>query len=78
MVHLAAFRNLAGARSDRRPSLMPTCRAQAAARSAIVRDEDEGHAARLMQVEKQVDDCRPIEAVEIAGRFIGEDQGRLD
>ena len=39
-----------------------------------MRDEDEGHAPRLVQVEEEVDDCRPIGAVEIAGRLVGKDQ----
>ena len=39
-----------------------------------MRDQDEGHPARLMQVEKEVDDLVAVHAVEIAGRLISEDQ----
>ena len=56
MVHLAAFRNLAR-RPFRQATILDADLPRASGGEVcVVRDEDEGHAARLMQVEEQVDD----------------------
>ena len=41
-----------------------------------MRDEDQSHPSRLVQIEQEVDDLFAIGAVEIAGRFVGKKQCR--
>ena len=41
-----------------------------------MRDEDQSHPSRLVQVEQEVDDLFAIDAVEIAGRFVGKERCR--
>ena len=42
-----------------------------------VRDHDQGHSARALQIEQKVQNCRCIGAVEIAGWLIGENERRI-
>jgi len=42
-----------------------------------VRDHDERRAPRALEVEQEIEDRRRIDAVEIAGRLVGKDEGRV-
>jgi hypothetical protein len=42
-----------------------------------VRHHDQGRSARALQIEQEVQDRGSVDAVEIAGRFVGKDQGRV-
>ena len=43
--------------------------------TGVVGHEDVRHTPRLMQVEEEVHDHGSVDAVEVPGRFVGEDQG---
>ena len=43
-----------------------------------VRDHDERDAVRLVQLDEQIGEARGVGAIERAGRFVGEEQLRLD